>query len=508
MTEAKQNDPSVQATEDPSGCPETTEFKYSDQNTVRWSSLTKVLTRASSKFAPGPFDEEGDNLDALLEDFRVLVVGAGGLGCEILKNLALSGFTDIEVIDLDIIDLSNLNRQFLFRKKDVGKPKAQIAAEFVMKRVPGCVIKWHMTKIQNKSESFYSKFNVVIAGLDNIEARRWLNAMLCDLVKTDKETGEIDPDSLIPFIDGGTEGFSGQCRVFVPRMSSCFECSVGLITPQRGFALCTLAGNPRRPEHCIAWAKMILWPKLTIIDDKNVNKYEYMNKENIQLGDLDKDKIQKVIEKIPDNPKPVKLDTDDVIHMSWLFNRASEYGDKHNIKGVTFEFTMQVVKNIIPAIASTNALISAACVNEAFKIITWCSFGLNNWFQYAGKDGIYSRTMIYDKNKECLVCGTEPIHYKMDQDAKFVSLYHKLYHDDIMRLQKPAVSIADGGPLYMTSKALRSAYKENLDKSIKELFASDTILMISDKKVLGNKGARIKVEFVKGEKFIKPCSEG
>lgn len=162
----------------------------------------KYLDRIRTR--PGPFTDtesfDGSAVAETMENLRILVIGAGGLGCEILKNLALSGFKNIHVIDMDTIDISNLNRQFLFRQADVGKFKAEVAAAFVMNRVKGVTITPHNCRIQDFDEDFYMQFQIVVCGLDSIEARRWINATLVNMVDMDVE------DSLKPLIDGGTEG--------------------------------------------------------------------------------------------------------------------------------------------------------------------------------------------------------------------------------------------------------------------------------------------------------------
>jgi ubiquitin-activating enzyme E1 C len=116
--------------------------------------------------------------------------------------------------------------------------------------------------------------------------------------------------------------------------------------------LCTIASKPRIPEHCIQYALIIEWPLLT--EFKNADTFKM--KEKPKESEIKEDNVKQV--------GAVELDKDDIEHMTWIYNRAVLRASQFDIKGVTFSMTQQVVKNIIPAIASTNALIASACVLE------------------------------------------------------------------------------------------------------------------------------------------------
>ena len=116
-------------------------------------------------------------LQSLENQPKVLVIGAGGIGCELLKILAMSGFKDIEIIDMDTIDISNLNRQFLFRRKDVGHPKSLVAAKAIEERFPDIKIKAYQANIKESQfrSDFFKQFDLIFNALDNIEARKHVN---------------------------------------------------------------------------------------------------------------------------------------------------------------------------------------------------------------------------------------------------------------------------------------------------------------------------------------------
>lgn len=149
-----------------------------------------------------------------IADCRLLVVGAGALGNEILKNAALLGFRKVVVVDQDRIEESNLSRTVLYRDQDVGQFKSQAAARAYSSLVNGAeVIPLVANVINECGLGLFEWSDLIIAGLDNREARLWINRSAWKVNR--------------PWIDGAIEGINGVARVFLPGVPPCYECTLG-----------------------------------------------------------------------------------------------------------------------------------------------------------------------------------------------------------------------------------------------------------------------------------------
>lgn len=240
-------------------------------------------------------------------------------------------------------------------------------------------------------------------------------------------------------------GFKGQSRVILPTMTSCYECQLDMHAPRAAVPLCTLATIPRQPEHCIEWAHIMAWEQ--------------------------------------EKPFP-KLDNDDPEHITWLYKKALTRAQEFNIPGVTYSLTQGVVKNIIPAIASTNAIIAASCCNEAFKIAssTNPSLGLEeNYMMYSGDDGIYTYTFKHNKKDDCPVCGNLARDLSIDPNLTLQEFIDSLAHRPEAQLKKPSIRSADNKSLYMQSpESLRVKTEHNLSRKMGEMTGDGDEVAVTD----------------------------
>ena len=149
---------------------------------------------------------------ARLEAAHVLVVGAGALGNELVKNLALLGVGHIDVIDFDSVARSNLARCVFFREADEGRAKAEVVADRAAEVNPEVKILGIVGDVRRLGLGYLRRYDLVLGGLDNREARVWINAACRKLGLT--------------WIDGAIEGLQGVVKVFPPR-GACYECTLG-----------------------------------------------------------------------------------------------------------------------------------------------------------------------------------------------------------------------------------------------------------------------------------------
>ena len=202
---------------------------------------------------------------------RVLLVGAGGIGCELLKNLIMMNIAEIHVLDLDTIDLSNLNRQFLFRHRDIKQSKSKTAIKAVQFFNYASKLVAHHGSILDVNTyplSFFKQFDLVYNALDNLEARFHVNRMCMYLN--------------IPLYESGTTGLRGQVQPIYPHLTECFSC-VPKETP-KSFPVCTIRSTPSKPVHCITWAKDFLLSQL-FSDEQQDQQEEQKNESDSVTAD-------------------------------------------------------------------------------------------------------------------------------------------------------------------------------------------------------------------------------
>ena len=333
---------------------------------------------------------------------RILILGAGGIGCELIHLVACSGFTNIDIIDLDTVDVTNLNRQFLFRESDIGKYKADVAAARIRARFPHITVNSHSCKVQEKELSFFQQFAFFLVGVDNVEARRWMNAMAASLIKW-----ELNPDYVgnfaaqqavrdefnsklsqisagvgsiaatdFPFrtleyrhaedtspaalIDCGSEAVKGHAKTVLFGKTECVDCDKTIFSKSKVIPLCTLESIPRTAEHCVLYVQQRTWEVASPFKDE-----------------------------VDGETRPSKLDNDNHDHIAWVTEQAKARQAQFSIPGVIdFTFAQGVVKNSIPTIGFTNAMTAAAAVGEMFKLLTAMGTAGPGMVYFDGKRGL------------------------------------------------------------------------------------------------------------------------
>ena len=394
----------------------------------------------------------------------IMIVGVGALGCEIAKDFALMGIGKIVLVDLDTIETSNLSRQMLFKPGDEGRPKAEVAAERLKEMNPFLEVDFYFEKLQKLAMSVYEECDVVIAALDNFNARLDLNKICLRLEK--------------PMVEGGTVGFEGHVQVVIPENSGleyknretelekivearmweydnpeyldaqkeieqleylierlkieklgpfrkivrkqveaefdkkyakdllditpCYRCLVPIPpADDKLVAACTLKGLPRNRNHCVIKAEVTFEKEYGFKPDMNVDDDVV---KLMELAQKELDELQKRV--FNENVSPEKLETLSTEEIKeWKDNIKETFGADYK-----FEEMENILGNKIAAIQSVSSIISSIQSQEALKLLFRLhgrNIGPPMDPPYVNYNGVYGQFdhLYIIKRDDCLACG-------------------------------------------------------------------------------------------------------
>ncbi|CAL5220461.1 g2482 [Coccomyxa viridis] len=191
----------------------------------------------------------GRTVQRKLEDLKVFLVGAGALGCEFAKNFALMGVSsgsigEITMTDDDVIEKSNLSRQFLFRDWDIGSAKSTVAAAAAQAINPALQVRALQNRVSPDTEevfddSFWANLDVVVNALDNVNARLYVDSRCVYFGK--------------PLLESGTLGPKCNTQMVIPRMTENYGASRD--PPEKQAPMCTVHSFPHNIDHCLTFAR-------------------------------------------------------------------------------------------------------------------------------------------------------------------------------------------------------------------------------------------------------------
>jgi ubiquitin-activating enzyme E1 len=191
----------------------------------------------------------GKDVQDKLSGLNTFLVGAGAIGCEMIKNWAMMGISTSEgsmthVTDMDLIEKSNLSRQFLFRYKDINCLKSTSAVNAAKAMNPSFSSIAYESKVAPDTENFfndqfYESLDFVCTALDNVEARLYIDQRCLFYNK--------------PMLESGTLGTKGHTQVVVPHLTENYGATRD--PPEKSIPVCTLKHFPNLIEHTLQWGR-------------------------------------------------------------------------------------------------------------------------------------------------------------------------------------------------------------------------------------------------------------
>ena len=186
----------------------------------------------------------GQDFQKKLKESKVFIVGSGAIGCEHLKNFGMMGVGNIVITDMDTIEKSNLNRQFLFRNHDIGRFKSEIAGRETILMNPDVKVEVHKNKVGPETEviyneDFFNSLTCVANALDNVNARLFVDSLCIKYKK--------------PLLESGTLGSKGNIQSIIPHLTETYGSQAD--PPEKTVPFCTLKNFPYQIEHTIQYAR-------------------------------------------------------------------------------------------------------------------------------------------------------------------------------------------------------------------------------------------------------------